>query len=409
MGFINKIFGKKKKENKDYNPFEGQTGYRGLWFKDVKSKRESDVVQAAIHCTALHASKMKFTHKHNGDTKSSLQMLFDGFPNPFMPMRQFLYKWISICLYRDNAFVYPEYDYTNRRFIALHILQPLSYELVEAKKDGSLWIKFYYAMGQDAIVPYENVLHLRNYFVDHDILGGLENSEKYLENVSSYDASRKSIVQATLTSSRVIGKLLLNDSISKEDKEKAITQFNEFLKKTENESAVYPEDMNSTLLPIELKPKSAASQQLDKLKIDILQYLPINGDILSGNYSEEKFRAFYDTLIEPFAIQITQICTRGLLDDKQRLAGETVELKSDLLDYSSIETKLKVVNALAPIKGIKIGKIRELFGFEYGDDGDDYVQSLNYVKGSKADDYQGVGDSDTTGDDNKENEDAETD
>jgi HK97 family phage portal protein len=404
VGFINKIFGKKKKKSSDYNPYQGQTGYTGWWFKDIKSKKDSDVIQAAIHCIALHASKMRFTHVHNKKKKSDLQRLLEGFPNPYMPMQQFLYKWISLCLYNDNAFVYPEYDYVQSKYVALHILQPSTYELLEAKKDGSLWIKFIYSQGKEAIVPYDKVLHLRNYFVDHDILGGLNNTEKYLENVSSYDASRKSIAEATLTSSRVIGKLMLNDSISDADKEKAIAKFNEFLKKTENQSAVYPEDMNSTLIPIDLKPKSAAGQQLDKLKTDILQYLPINEAILSGKYTEQDIRAFYDTAIEPFAIQITQISTRGLLSEDDRKNGEHVQLKSDMLDYSSVDTKLNVVKVLAPIKGIKIGDIRQLFGFEFGDDGDDYVQSLNYVKGSKADEYQGVGDKKEKEKEDKENE-----
>lgn len=384
MGLFSKIFGKKKAKSKAKKPYNTTNGY-GYWFKNVKSKRESDTIQAAINVIALHGSKMKLKHKE--DEKSALAKLLNGFPNPYMSMQQFMYKWISLCLYYDNAFVYPKYDYMKGEYESFWILNPACWTLVTGA-DNSLWVQFTFAMGEEATLPYENLLHLRNYFVDDDIRGGLSNDEMYLNSISSYDTARNSIAQATITSTRVIGKLLLNDSLSETDKDKAIARFNEFLEKTENKSAVYPEDMNSTLDTIDLKPKSAASQQLASLKSDLLQHIPISEVMLSGKYSEQDFNAFYETILEPLSLQITQVSTHGLLTEQQRTAGEEVIATTNLLQHASWKTKIAVVNLLKDIRGIKIGDIREMFGYEYGDDGDEYMQSLNFVAGSKADEYQ---------------------
>lgn len=398
MGLLSKIFGNRKpKENKNIrNPYSTTSNY-GNWHTKDLSKSQSDIIQSSINVIASHASKMKFVHSYKGKGPkdiSYIERLLNTQPNPYTPSQQFIYKFVSTLFYYDNSYIYPKTNLFHginkdvEKYKEFWPLDPYATQLMEGE-NNKLWLQFTFSLGQQATIEYENMIHMRNYFTDDDIIGGLKYPEMSLENITSYDLARKSIANATAMSSRVIGKLIMADSLNEEDRTASIAKFNRFLASTESESAVYPEDMNATLETIDLKPKSAASNQIKTLKADVMEHIPLNPNILNGTYSEQEYNAFYETVLEPLAVQIGQVFTNTLFTEEQQVINEDkIIMTTNMLAHASWKTKIEIVRLLNGIRGMKIGTIREMFGGEFGKDGDEYMQSLNNIAGSKADDYQ---------------------
>lgn len=388
MGLISRIFGKNKKGSNITKPYVSTTGY-GSWFTKDLSKSQSDVIQSAINVIALHASKMRFKHNWSGKKekdKSYLETLLNTQPNIYTASQPFIYKFVSALFYYDNSYIYPRKDIMNVKepYKEFWPLDPSTTQLLEGD-NNTLWIKFFFNLGQQSTQPYTEMIHLRNYFTDDDIIGGLKYPEMSLENITNYDLSRKSIANATAMSSRIIGKLLLADSLNEEDRLAAITKFNNFLATTESQSAVYPEDMNATLEAIDLKPKSAAGAQLKSLKNDVLEHIPLCLKILDGTYSEQEYNNFYEIILEPVAVQVGQVFTNTIFSDREKEAENEIIMTTNLLKHASWKTKIAVANFAKDIGAMRLGAIREMLGEPWGADGDDYMKYVNYDVKSKDD------------------------
>ena len=102
--------------------------------------------------------------------------------------------------------------------------------------------------------------------------------------------------------------------------------------------------------------------------------------IVSGDYTEDEFAAFYESLIEPLAIQMSLEFTRK--------CGTQVTFTAERLEFSSAATRISLLRELLPFGVISINEARRLLALPEVADGDKRLQSLNYVTADKAEQYQ---------------------
>ena len=123
---------------------------------------------------------------------------------------------------------------------------------------------------------------------------------------------------------------------------------------------------------------------------NLYKYFGISESIVSGNYTEEQFQAFYESVISPIALKLSQEFTEKLFTPKERGFGNEVIFEANRIAYMSTASKVKLANAMIPAGSIKRNEIRELFGYAGlpGPEGDEIVVSLNYVKTTDQTKYQ---------------------
>ncbi len=249
----------------------------------------SDVVLIAIDRVASQCAKLKARYiKRTSDgveteKNGTLSYILRNKPNSYMSPFEFIYKVVALLLLNDNAFIYPLF---NKDTLELEGLYPLNPSIVEPIIDesNSYYLKFYFKDGKSVILPKDNVIHLRRFYLDNDIFGGSgsrSTHEALLKTLKSNDALLQGVEKAIFSSFQIKGILKLNGILKETDKKKAIDSFNEILKSSNN-SSVIPLDLKSEYQPLSLDPKLVDKDTLDFLQTKILDYFGVSITITNG-------------------------------------------------------------------------------------------------------------------------------
>ena len=132
------------------------------------------------------------------------------------------------------------------------------------------------------------------------------------------------------------------------------------------------------------------ASQMTFARDNLYKYFGVNEKIVSGKFTEEEYQAFYESVIAPIAIKLSQEFTEKLFTQKERGYGNEVLFEANRLAYMSTASKVKIAEAMIPAGAIKRNEIRELFGYAGlpGKEGEEIVVSLNYVKAKDQSLYQ---------------------
>ena len=138
-------------------------------------------------------------------------------------------------------------------------------------------MKSYFRDGKSYILPKDNIIHLRKFYLDNDIFGGSGSKsthEALLKTLKSNDALLQGVEKAVFSSFQTKGILKLNGILKESDKKKAIDSFNEILKS--NNNSIIPLDLKSEYQPRSIDPKIVDKDTLDFLQTKILDYFGVS-------------------------------------------------------------------------------------------------------------------------------------
>jgi len=357
----------------------------------------SDVVRICIDRIASQCAKLKGRYIKIGDDgvqtekNGPVAFLLKYKPNPLMTPYQFIYKTVSMLLFNDNAFIYPMYDKQTYRLIGLYPLNPLVVEPV-VDSLNNYYLKFIFKDGSDYTIPYDNVIHLKRFYTQNDIFGGNSSTgshEALLKTLKINDSLLQGVESGMLSSFQIKGILKINGMLKETDKQKQIDEFNRAIEKaTNSESAIVPVDAKADYTPLSVNPTLVDSQTLDFLQSKILDYFGVSKAIFNNQYNETEFNAFYESAIEPIAIQLSEGFSNGLLTQNELERGEEILFFSERLQYASWSTKVSAIEKLMGLGLMTLNESRALLGLEPIEDGNKRLQSLNYVDADKANQYQ---------------------
>lgn len=133
-------------------------------------------------------------------------------------------------------------------------------------------------------------------------------------------------------------------------------------------------------MPANIAPYSVPKEQFETINRQITDYLGVGASIVNGTYTENEFSAFYESIVEPFALQLSQ--------EFRLKSGAEITFTAERMEFSSADTKIKLLHEAAPLGLITVNEARKLLALPPVKDGDRRLQSLNYVSADKADAYQ---------------------
>jgi hypothetical protein len=110
--------------------------------------------------------------------------------------------------------------------------------------------------------------------------------------------------------------------------------------------------------------------------------------IFTSKYTEDEYNSFYESTIEPLAIQLSEAFSIGLLTNNQLERGEEIVFFSERLQYASWNTKVTAIEKLMSLGIMSLNESRALLGLEPIEGGHKRLQSLNFVDADKANLYQ---------------------
>lgn len=394
-----KIFEKEKVNNQNFQYFNLLNTTMSNFIPFSGNAWEMDLVRSSVDAIARNIGKLKAVHVGSKAGRlSNIENLLQYKPNPFMEAYSFYYKIATNYYIKNNSFIYPEIDKQTGKVKAFYPISPDSMELVE--KNNTVFCRFRFRGGDIGACPYDEMIHLRRHFYDNDIYGS--NNKAIMTTLDTIDTLNQSMSNGAKLIAAIRGILEVTTANKDEDLKKKRNDFvRDNLNIEENGSGIIVTDTKRKYTPINEKTEPIPTSQLEYVKTSIYDYYGVNEKIIQNTYNEDEWNAFYEGTLEPFSIQMGQAFTNCIFTEKERGFGNEIILEANRLQYASNSTKINVIKELTPVGMLNRNEGREIFNMGKVEDGEKYVQSLNYVNADKADKYQNV-DENTKKDDKKE-------
>lgn len=368
---------------------------------------EDATVRTCIDTIARNAAKMGISHirKVEGKTvpvEGQLNNLLSGRPNPYMTTYDFIYKVVSQLYSYNNAFVHIKTD-AQGNIIGLY---PISYQSLELREyGGELVIKFQFAESSQT-VPYKDIIHIRRHFNGHDILGDTAQQQGISSSIKVLNSLKSAMENAVRNSTRLRGYIKALQQLNPTHKDNILSDFvNKFLGSDSKYGGIAILDQTADYVPLNGEFKTMDSEQMDFVRNDIYRYFGLNESIIKSDFNSDSWNAFYESVIEPLAVQMSQEFTEKIFTERERGFGNAVIFTADKLQYASLRDKIELIHQLQPAGFITINEGRALFGFAPVENGDERMVSLNHIKATDQSLYQtGRDDKQPSKEENSDNE-----
>ena len=385
------IFGKKPIEPQNLSSYKVLNGYDAIFTLASKNAYDSKVVRTAIDRIATHSAKL--TPKHiqrdiNHPIKGAVNFILQNRPNPIMSTYDFIYKIVSQLYTYNNAFVFIDKD-KQGNIIAFYPI--LSYEdKLLQDKNNNVYLRFRFVNGKTYTLPYDEIIHLRRFYNEDDYWGS---SNKVLKtDIETAHTSSEGIKNAIKTTNSLKGILNFTNAMLKaDDIKKARDQFVKDFIAEGNRSGIGALDTKASYQSIDMKPVTLTDTQLARVNQNIYDYFGISDAIITNSYTAEQWNAFFEGVIEPLSIQLSEAFTYAIFSERAIREGHKIIFTTHRLQYASLDQKINLIKTISAYGMIKKDEARELLDMPPlgGEEGEKILQSLNNIDSSIANSYQG--------------------
>lgn len=389
--WINKLLGINQLEQQATKQFELLTGgFRALnsFNGDAWS---NEIYRSAVDTIARHIAKLSGKHVANGladDDYSKINRILRNRPNPYMSGYDFLYKIAAHYYLYNNAFIFIEKDTRGN----LSGLYPLSASSVEYVVDSTneMYLKFLFHDGEIVHFHISEIAVLRRHFNSNELLG--DTNDAIMNTLDLAHVQQEGMTNSIQHAAQIRGVVKYNQALAPNKLKEAKNEFMRNYMTMENDGGVITLDANTEYTPLQINDTQIETPQLQEVRQRIYTYLGINERIVTGQYSEDDWQAFYESIIEPFAIQLSYELTEKIFTEREQAFSNRIIFESSRLQYASTRSKATVIKELLPLGVITINQALDLLNLPRVENGDERIQSLNYIDKSIANNYQLKGD-----------------
>lgn len=355
MGLFEKIFGGKKDvgQSVSQNEFKTLTAYSPVFTSSAGAAYENELVRAAIHARANHISKLKIEFVGRGTAKlKHLEMA----PNEFQTWSQFLYR-LSTILDNDNtAFIVPHRN-IDGHVTGLYPVIPRKAKIIE--KNGNAWLTFEFREGKYATERLSNVgvmtkfQYLRDFFGEGN--SALDNTMKLI------DIQSQGIAEGVKSAATYRFMAQVNNFTTDSDLAKERMRFdNEHLNSGGGGLLLFP-NRYSNIQQINAKPFVVDAEQMRIINQNVYNYFGVNDEILQNKAVGDSWSAFYEGAVEPFAVQLSEVLTKMMIECGEIRESGNVMATANRLQYMTNADKLNVSAQMADRGIMNRDEIREIW------------------------------------------------
>ena len=241
-------------------------------------------------------------------------------------------------------------------------------------------------LGSQILVPYDNIIHLRNQFSGNDLMG--DNQDDALNEIVNQSAvlrqARDNLLQANGSAQFI---LKANGGLNQASLDKAVESFvNSYGMK--HKIAAIDNKIDVAAVTSQCIPVS--NEDIAQGKKDILTYFGVSEAILTGDFTEQQLEAFLEHKIQPFALQMGQELEYKLLSDGRINRGHEIIYNVNTLLCASVQTRVNMCKELVTVGLMSCNEGRKILGMQLRDEveADELRVSLNTVNLKTAKAYQ---------------------
>lgn len=350
MGLLSKLF-PPRREEKGSAP--SQTTIQQGWQTFTESAPhfsafdgtlyEQAQTRAIIERIATACSKLKpefVMPEDGGPINPRVQRMFETWPNDEMTWPDMLRRLATILWTDTTAYIVPQLD-RDFRVIGLYPMKPLSADVVEY--EGEPYIVFNMLNGERRVYGFYQVGILTRFQLVSDVFGG--GNIPLTSTLRLMEAQRQAEELALENGARIrfIGKLA--GLVQPKQMDAKRQKFGESNLGPRNTSGLMVYDNTwEDIKQIKEQSYTVDTDEMDRIDKALYSWFGINEHILQNDYDEQQWSAFYEGVIEPFALMLGEQLTKMLMTRIQRRHGNRIMFSSSYLEYATTDSKLKVIN-----------------------------------------------------------------
>lgn len=389
MGLFDKIFPKQNQQQYNKTVVDGffkmLTAYSPSFTSYDGGIYEMELTRAAIDRYATFCSKLK--PEIQGNAYKNLEKTLQFKPNPWMTTSQFLYRLATILKVNTTAFILPLYADDFETIVGFYPLLPQQTELIQVK--GEPWLRYRFASGEKAAIEYNRVGVLTRYQYKNDFFG--DGNSALNPTMQLLDVQRQGIIEGIKQSATLRILARLSTVMTPDDLKKQRDSFSKDNLSSDNKTGVMMFDSKyADVKQLDSKPTFLDPEQTKLIQNNVYTYFGTNEDILQNKYDENKWNAYYEGEIEPFAIQLSLVLSNMLFTQKELAFNNAVILTANRLQYASNQTKLQVSSQMFDRGILTTNQIMDIWNMAHVEDGDKRYIRREYAEINKLDNTKGV-------------------
>lgn len=338
---------------------------------------QSDIVTA---CLAPYKKAVgKLSPLHVRKSKDNTEIFPEPYmrflleePNTLLTMQKTLEKIVSPLILSGNAFILIVRD-INGYPLELFPIPAVSAEAVYM--NGELSLKFVYQNGKTYTHRYDDVIHLRMNMTENDLFGEpiMPSLSKLVNLVETIDKG----MEKAIKNSNVIKWLIrFNSSMRPDDMEKQIKLFDDTYMDVDKGHSAVAHDIKSDVQQVNFQNYVPNFPITESIRQRIYSLLGVNEKIVQGTFNEDEWNSFYESSIEPIALDLQSEFTRKLFTRKERAFGNKIIFAANTLSCASLSTKLQFVSMVD--RGAMVpNEWRDLFNYAPIENGDKPIRRLD--------------------------------
>ena len=340
-------------------------GYTPRFTTHQGSIYESELIRAAINARATHISKLKV--ELFGAARPALKSKMQHGPNQFQTWSQFLYRLSTILDVNNTAFITPIYDQYGE---PSGIYCPLPARCEVVTYNDVPYLRYEFRSGEKAAIELAYCGIMTKFQYKDELFG--ESNHALFPTIDLIHMQNQGIEEGVKTAATYRFWAKVNNFTKAEDLAKERRRFTEenFSKDAEGGGMLLFPNTYTDITQIKSDPWVVDDKQMELIRSNVYEYFGVNEDILQSKAYGDAWTAFYESAIESFAIQFSEVTTKMLFTLREQSSGNYVMATANRLQYMSNRDKLDVSSQLLDRGIISINDAREIWNLPPVDGGD---------------------------------------
>lgn len=378
MGLFEKIFKRPKPPQPVAGYFQMLNGHTPIFTDYDGGVYEMELTRACIHSFATHASKLLPTV--SGPDGRGVQSMLDGKPNPFMTAAQFVYKIATLYEAKNTCFIVPILDEFDR-LVGYYPINPQQTEIIDV--GGEAWLRYTFKNGQKAAMELARVGVLNKYLYTNDVIG--DDNRALLPTLQLLSTQNQGIAEGIKNSASFRFMATVNNFAKSTDLAKERKNWvQENLGADSGGLALFP-NTYTNVQQIQSAAQIVDPEQMRLIETRVLNYFGSNVDILQNTAVGDKWAAYYEGKIEPFAIQLSLAMTCMTYSHNERTRGNAITWSANRLQYMTSNDKLQVSSQMFDRGVLSLNMIMDIWNLPHVEDGDKRYIRKEYTEISQLD------------------------
>lgn len=366
MGLFDLIFKNRPKEPTGLREFFRMfNGYVPRFTSYSGGLYEQELIRSAINATAAHVSKLKV--EMLGSARPALRAKMQHAPNQFQTWSQFMRRLSTLLDIYNTAFICPVFDVYGEPSGVVTPL-PQNCEIIQA--GGKLWLRYEFSGGSRAALELEYCGIMVQHQHKSDFMG--ETNQALFPTMELINIQNQGIEEGVKSAATYRFMARMTNFAKAEDLKKERKRFTEenFSKDAGGGGLLLFPNTYSDIKQVDVKPWVVDADQMKIIKENVYEYFGVNDEVLTNKAFGDKWSAFYEGKIEPFAIQFSEVMTKMLYTLREQSQGNKVMATANRLQYMSNQDKLNVSSQLLDRGILSLNDVREIWNLPPVDGGD---------------------------------------